>query len=336
MCASLFHRVSVATMVLFVLPLVAQTRTQAILGTPIVANIVPYVDDGLREMADITLNFTVADGSSGDYTANCAAEGVTPSCASVSPLTPQASGSIDDSRKFQIVTVSNVPYANATGQYSCAINVRTSDGPAEGDCQLVSVPPPEAHPRVNVISFMSADYEGMRNLLLLSMAEIQSRPAEDATGYFALAGIHGRNVSYNGTEQMNNLTEGVGGWCQHGNTLFPLFHRAYQMQIEKAVRHYAEQIALQYEDPETRDYFVSNAQKLRLPYWDWATEETVANGVPSIFLDDEVAVQPPPIAEATFIANPLRNYIFPEEISFSNSAWKLPGVLEFKTYLVRG
>jgi hypothetical protein len=319
------NRVNVGTSILLLF------LTRAVLALPSVANVAPFVDQGLREMANVTLNFTVA-GSGSTFTAFCPAEGVEPSCSSVSLRTPQASGSIDESKTFQIVTVPNVPYANATGRYACAISVQTSDGPA--DCQLVSVPPPEVQPRINIVSFMSTTYLGMRNLLLLSLAEIQSRPTEDATGYFALAGIHGRNVSYNETEQMNNLTEGVGGWCQHGNGLFPPFHRAYQAQMEKAVRHYAEQIALQYEDPELRDYFVSNARKLRLPYWDWASEETVAYGVPPIFLADKLAVRPPPFAEPKFIANPLRNYTFPEEVAFYGDVRPWANVLEFKTYLV--
>lgn len=106
------------------------------------------------------------------------------------------------------------------------------------------------------------------------------------------------------------------------------------MQIEKALRHYAEKIAVQYEDPVMRDYYVESAQKLRLPYWDWASTETVANGVNNFFLVDQVAVRVPPLGEPAFIANPFRNYTFQEEISFSNSVWKLPGVLEYKTYLV--
>lgn len=168
-------------------------RAQSIIsGTPSVASVAPFIDGGLREVANITLRFSVDDAASqgASYIANCAAEGIEPSCTPDS-LTPQARGAVDLGKDFQLVTIPAVPYANATGRYTCAVNVLSGDNSATGDCQLVVVPPPKAHPRVNLVDFMSPAYAGMRNLLQLSMAEVQRRPVEDATGYFTIAGIHG-------------------------------------------------------------------------------------------------------------------------------------------------
>ena len=168
----------------------------AFLDKPAVGSIVPYVDSGLREMANITLKFSINpsafNGSDIRYTASCAAEGVVPSCAPGS-LTPQSSGTVgpspNGSYPVESVMISAVPYANATGQYTCAINVESSDS-AE-NCELVDIPPPMVYPRINVADVATAAFEDSLNLLILSIAEMQSKPANDPTSWFAIAGIHG-------------------------------------------------------------------------------------------------------------------------------------------------
>ena len=102
--------------------------------------------------------------------------------------------------------------------------------------------------------------------------------------------------------------------------------------MEKAIRHYAEQIARQYEDPELRDSYIRTAERLRLPYWDWASFDTMVNGVPNIFLVEQVPVSPPPSGNPQFIPNPLRYYTFTEDIVYTDSAWQRIGAPEYRTY----
>ena len=142
----------------------------------------------------------------------------------------------------------------------------------------------------------------------------------------------GRNVSYNGTGKTNDLTTPVGGFCQHGSILFPVYHRAFQIQMEKAIRYYAGEIAREYEDPEVRERYIKVANELRLPYWDWASADTMINGVPELFTEEKVPVQLPPNEDPDFIINPLKYYTFVEEITYLDDNWYTIGSQEYRTY----
>jgi len=154
-------------------------------------------------MANITLKFSidsaaVSGGRGIKYTASCAAEGAVPSC-TPGRLVPQSSGSIvvgtSGTEDIQYVTVSQVPYANATGQYTCAVNIM-GDESVKSSCELVNIPPPPVFPRSNVFNFTTPYYQQSLDLLLQSFAAIQSKGPEDPTGWFALAGIHGTFLFY--------------------------------------------------------------------------------------------------------------------------------------------
>jgi len=66
--------------------------------------------------------------------------------------------------------------------------------------------------------------------------------------------------------------------------------------MEKAIRYYAGEIAREYEDPEVRERYIKVANELRLPYWDWASADTMINGVPKLFTEEKVPVQLPPLS----------------------------------------
>lgn len=59
-----------------------------------------------------------------------------------------------------------------------------------------------------------------------------STPQTDPVSHFQLSGIHGLpyNVEWDGSRPPS--IDGYGGYCAHGNTLFPTFHRIYVLAYE--------------------------------------------------------------------------------------------------------
>ncbi|OOO04960.1 tyrosinase [Aspergillus oryzae] len=105
-----------------------------------------------------------------------------------------------------------------------------------------------------------------------------ARTGEDS--FFYLAGLHGepfRGAGYNNSHWW-------GGYCHHGNILFPTWHRAYLMAVEKALRKACPDVSL--------------------PYWDESDDETAKKGIPLIFTQKEYKGKP----------NPLYSYTFSERI----------------------
>jgi len=61
---------------------------------------------------------------------------------------------------------------------------------------------------------------------------------------------------------------GLPAWyCQHGNVLFPLWHRAYILRLERALRK------------------ALNDDTFAMPYWNETSSSSASNGLPSIFTD---------------------------------------------------
>src|SRR5271167_3327494 len=96
--------------------------------------------------------------------------------------------------------------------------------------------------------------------LIRAFKGIQELPPDRKHSFFKIAGYHGE--PFRGAGWANPAW--WGGYCNHGNVLFPVWHRAYLLELERA---------LQSINPD-----------VTLPYWneiDKATEET---GLPKIFL----------------------------------------------------
>ncbi|TAQ84371.1 hypothetical protein B7494_g7307 [Chlorociboria aeruginascens] len=114
----------------------------------------------------------------------------------------------------------------------------------------------------------------------------------DPNSFFNIGGLHGepfRGAGYGSASWW-------GGWCNHGNILFPTWHRAYCLRIEDALRS------------------IEGCEDVTLPYWDETGEETARKGVPEIFL------QPKFLLDGEFIDNPLYSYKFPQNIVDNISA----------------
>jgi tyrosinase len=108
----------------------------------------------------------------------------------------------------------------------------------------------------------------------------------DPNSFFNIGGLHGepfRGAGYGSAAWW-------GGWCNHGNILFPTWHRAYCLGIEDALR------------------TIEGCEDVTLPYWDETGPEIAKNGVPEIFL------QPKFLLDGEYINNPLYSYKFAQNI----------------------
>ena len=124
------------------------------------------------------------------------------------------------------------------------------------------------------------------NDLIRAWRGITKLDPTDTNSFFNIGGLHGepfRGAGYGSAAWW-------GGWCNHGNILFPTWHRAYVLRLEEALRS------------------IPDCQDVALPYWDETGAETAAKGVPEIFL------QPKFLLDGEYIDNPLYSYKFPVNI----------------------
>ena len=113
---------------------------------------------------------------------------------------------------------------------------------------------------------------------------IAELPADDPNSFFAIGGLHGEPFELRPTEERPYW----GGWCNHGNVLFPTWHRAYCHRIEKALQ--------------------SAVPGVGLPFFDQTSASAFRDGIPHILTDEYVEL------DGIKIKNPLRSFILPEEL----------------------
>lgn len=124
--------------------------------------------------------------------------------------------------------------------------------------------------------------------LMTAWAGIQKRDASDPNSFFALAGIHGEPFRGAGF----GSSAWWGGWCNHGNVLFPTWHRMYLMKVEAALQS------------------IAGCENVMLPYWDETDDFTLAHGIPACLTDESFT-----FSNGNRIANPLRSFMFPLNIT---------------------
>ncbi|KAE8220115.1 hypothetical protein CF319_g6313 [Tilletia indica] len=123
--------------------------------------------------------------------------------------------------------------------------------------------------------------------LVRAFAAIQKLDPRDPDSFFTIAGYHGepfRGAGYNSSAWW-------GGYCNHGNVLFPTWHRGYCMRIEKALQRQVSGAALH--------------------YWDETEAETLEKGIPSIFTNRSYTYND----TGETIPNPLFSYKFQTQIT---------------------
>ncbi|KAN0140456.1 Common central domain of tyrosinase domain containing protein [Lactarius tabidus] len=159
------------------------------------------------------------------------------------------------------------------------------------------------------------------SLYIQSLIAMFQTPQTNSTSHFSIGGIHGLPYAeWEGSGGAQPVKGSQwGGYCTHGCVLFPTWHRPYVALYEQVMQQHALQIANTYQVD--KQSWVTAAQNLRLPYWDWATNTVPPPEVISLKTLNIVT----PDGKTTSVANPLLQYTFnPIDRSFPRpySSWK--------------
>ena len=174
------------------------------------------------------------------------------------------------------------------------------------------------------------DHNDRRDLFIQAFARMAAKDKDDPYSFYQIAGIHGwPGLSY---DKAQNPPKGT-GYCAHGSTLFPTWHRPYLLLIENALQRSAAELvqarfgsressneAQNSPDKEERKKKAQKARawrmvdQLRMPYWDWASLEAQVVGVPEIFIERELTVSFLRDSE-TSLPNPLRTFVLPVDLA---------------------
>lgn len=109
---------------------------------------------------------------------------------------------------------------------------------------------------------------------------IQDLDYDDPKSFFRLAGYHGE--PFRGAGWGSSLY--WGGYCHHGNVLFPTWHRVYLYKLEKALQS------------------IRGCADVMLPYWDETSDDTLINGLPWALTQEQVEL------DNQMVDNPLRSF----------------------------
>lgn len=168
---------------------------------------------------------------------------------------------------------------------------------------------------VELFSSAKPEDKAIIDLFLQALINLQHRDPNDPTSYFQIAGVHGKpyqpwDPHSDDLQDPDLWKEGEnrwGGYCVHGDTLFPTWHRPYLAAFEQFLQAEAIKIAASYPENQ-RGLYQQAATNFRLPYWDWATAATAQTGLPQIISQDNVTINAP--NGTTQIRNPLASYEF--------------------------
>ena len=101
------------------------------------------------------------------------------------------------------------------------------------------------------------------------------------------------------------------GYCPHVSNMFGPWHRPYLALFEQILHDRAVDIAKEYPVGEARDHAMTIADKVRLPYWDWAIDPPNSDeGCMPASLRRSTATVTFSNGTTGIIANPLYRYDF--------------------------
>jgi tyrosinase len=119
--------------------------------------------------------------------------------------------------------------------------------------------------------------------LMRAWKGIQERPPTDPHSFFVLGGYHGEPFRGAGWGSADYW----GGYCNHGNILFPTWHRVYLLKLEEALRS------------------IPGCEDVALPFWDETSPGSLANGIPWALTNEHFEL------DGETIPNPLRSFTLP-------------------------
>jgi tyrosinase len=122
--------------------------------------------------------------------------------------------------------------------------------------------------------------------LMRAWKAIKELPPDDQRSFFLIGGYHGEPFRGAGWGNPSYW----GGYCNHGNVLFPTWHRAYMLRIEDALRS------------------IPGCADVTMPYWDETSEESLQGGIPWALTRKDF------VLDGETIANPLRSFVLNQNI----------------------
>ncbi|KAI1170771.1 Di-copper centre-containing protein [Nemania sp. FL0916] len=167
-------------------------------------------------------------------------------------------------------------------------------GMTTGFDQATGRPPP----RMNINTL---DQEGgpMWNLLIRGLDALQNKPEDDIRSHFILAdGMPYAPYNDVGPDPKGSMR----GYCPHQSPQLISWHRAYLALYEQNFGEAIQRIAVEYTNTTNASAYQDAAQKLRLPYWDWASDPAL----PPSSVEENVTVGGPD--GDMVLHNPLYSY----------------------------
>lgn len=123
--------------------------------------------------------------------------------------------------------------------------------------------------------------------LMRAWKGIKELPHTDLKSFFKLGGYHGepfRGAGWGSSAYW-------GGYCNHGNVLFPTWHRVYLLKLEEALQS------------------IKGCKDVMLPFWDETDEYSRTKGIPWPLTAESFEL------DGKKIPNPLRSFVFPVNIT---------------------
>jgi tyrosinase len=146
------------------------------------------------------------------------------------------------------------------------------------------------------ISALQADYDnGIKQPLedlMRAWKGIKELPPESEHSFFRLGGYHGEPFQYRQAVDalpQEDIYAYWGGYCNHGNVLFPTWHRVYVLKVEEALQ--------------------SIVPGVMMPYWDESDAHSLEGGIPSVLTQEKF------LLDGALIDNPLRSFVLPVALS---------------------
>lgn len=133
------------------------------------------------------------------------------------------------------------------------------------------------------IAYEKGDKKPLENLMR-AWKGVKELPPENPKSFFMLGGFHGEPFRAAGATD----TSYWGGYCNHGNVLFPTWHRAYLVKLEESLQS------------------IKGCEDVTLPFWDETNAETLANGVPWALTNPTFT-----FSNGETIDNPLKSFVLP-------------------------
>ena len=122
--------------------------------------------------------------------------------------------------------------------------------------------------------------------LMRAWKGIKELPPDHPQSFFTLGGYHGE--PFRGAGWGNSSY--WGGYCNHGNILFPTWHRVYVLKLEEALQS------------------IHGCGDVMLPYWDETSDDSVTNGIPWALTQKDF------VLDGVTIPNPLRSFVLTKNI----------------------